>query len=100
MKAKKKITITGNSAYAEFIRQNIEEIVDRKVNMLNPSQGFLYFHPDGDFIEGRKSEYGQTIVAMFGGSSYNEQSAIEDLQYYIDTEPGGFNDGIEDYLKK
>lgn len=102
MKTSEKFKITGNSIYARFIRQNLDEIVERKMNILNFQKGFLYITEYGDFKEGSNDQYGHSAIASFGGWSYNEHSAVKKLQQIIDMEPFDadmYNGKLEALLK-
>ncbi|TXK52409.1 hypothetical protein FVR03_01445 [Pontibacter qinzhouensis] len=83
--------IKGDSTYAKFIKQNLEKIVDMKINMDNPQKGYVYVHEDGRLLEGNKEQFGQNSAADFGGYSSTEKDAINELQYLIENEPFGEN---------
>jgi len=100
MKSLEKFEIKGNTVLAKFIRENLEELVSLKLNILNHEKGFIYLHPDGDFREGRNNEYGQRSVAGFGGYADNEYMAVKDLQNIINMEPYDYeNPNLKKYLK-
>ena len=85
--ASQKFQIKGESILARYIRKNLDEIVQRKIDLLNAEKGFLYLDTDGDFREGVTDQYGYKFIARFGGKSANEYSAIIDLQRKIDLYP-------------
>jgi hypothetical protein len=79
----KNIEIKGTSNLAEYVRQNLEKLVNAKMNILNPEKGYIYLHIDGELREGRNNEYGQSSVSGFGGISSNRFTAIGELQRLI-----------------
>lgn len=89
MKSQKQ-TVTGNTTFAKFVIQNLDEIVKRKTEILNRNDGFLYITPNGEYKEGNHNNHGFSILANFGGYSENREKAIKDLQFQIDREPGIF----------
>jgi hypothetical protein len=90
--------ISGNSMTAQFIRQNIEELVERKTSILNYEKGYIYLHKDGDFQSGSNDQFGQSSVYDFGGYCNSSKEAIEKLQYMIDTEPYEFSNDLKGYI--
>jgi flagellar hook assembly protein FlgD len=79
--------ITGKSIYAQFVRKNLNTLVEKKINILNKENGYIYLHKDGDFREGNNTMQGQNSVSAFGGYEKTKKKAIKNLQYLIDREP-------------
>lgn len=94
-----KFTIKGSSILANYIRQNLNEIVQKKIDLLNSERGFLYLHEDGDLREGTTDQYGYRDIVSFGGKSANEYSAIAGLQNQIDLySDDSLHEELETYL--
>jgi len=91
--------ISGKSITAQFIRQNIEELVERKTSILNYEKGYIYLHKDGYFQSGSNDQFGQRSVYDFGGYCNSSKEAIEKLQYMIDREPYEFADDLKKFIK-
>jgi len=89
--------ISGKSITAQFIRQNLTELVNRKLSILNTEKGYIYLHTDGDLTEGCNDQHGQSSVYDFGGICNTAKHAIDNLQYMIDTEPYEFSSDLKGY---
>ena len=90
--------ISGNSMTAQFIRQNLTALVNKKLSILNTEKGYIYLHTDGDLTEGCNDQFGQSSVYDFGGVCNTPEHAIDELQYMIDREPYEFSDDLKGYI--
>ena len=77
------MSIKGNSNLAEYVRQNIIELTNKKINILNERNGYIYLHRSGELKEGRNNEKGQSSVFDFGGICRNKYTAVGELQRII-----------------
>ena len=77
------MSIKGNSNLAEYVRQNIIELTNKKINILNERNGYIYLHSNGELKEGRNYEQGQSSVFNFGGICRNKYTAIREIQRII-----------------
>jgi hypothetical protein len=90
--------ITGKSITAEFIRKNMDELVERKTSILNQEKGYVYLHTDGHFQYGSTDQFGQSQVRGFGGYCKSVKEAIEQLQYFVDVEPYEFSNDLKEFI--
>jgi len=78
---------TTEKTLFQFIKENLDELIEAKINIENKETGYVYLHVDGTFQEGQNNQYGYREVEAFGGSAENKKDAIRQLQEIIDFAP-------------